>query len=64
MDPLPRVWLYSYAACEFFLRFPNLKIGTDFRGPPVLPPCCKACALTPHPFTYAAFGVFTGCRPT
>ena len=46
------------------LRFPNLKIGTSFRDPPALPPCCEACTLTSHPFTYAPFGVLIGRRPT
>jgi hypothetical protein len=46
------------------LRFPNLKIGANFRGPPALPPCCKGYALTPHPFMYAPFGVLTERRPT
>ena len=42
----------------------GLAIGTNFRGPVALPPCRTVYALTPHPFTYAPFGVLTGRRPT
>jgi hypothetical protein len=40
------------AACEFVTSDPNLKIGSNFRDLPALPPCYKAYALTPHPFIY------------
>jgi hypothetical protein len=40
------------AACQCFTSVPNPKFGANFRGPPALPPCCKADTLTPHPFIY------------
>src|SRR5215212_3892693 len=48
----------------FLLQHPNLKIGPNFRGPPALPPCCKASTLTPHPFIYGHLEYSQGvCRP-
>jgi hypothetical protein len=55
---------YYSAAWEVSVRFPSFKTGTNFRGSPALPPCCKACALSPRPFIYALFGVLTGHRTT
>jgi hypothetical protein len=48
----------------YWHTIPNGDYGRELLWGWALPPCCKAYALTPHPFIYAPFGVLTGRRPT
>jgi hypothetical protein len=49
MDPQ---WLHCSAAGECFTSVPKPQNWLQFSRAPVLPPCCKACTLAPHPFIY------------
>jgi hypothetical protein len=55
---------YFPAACVCFTFRSEPQNWSQFSRPPALPPCIKACTLTPHPFIYAPFGVLTGRLPT
>jgi hypothetical protein len=48
---VPVCWRAIHSVRVFYFGCRTSKFGPNFEAPP-LPPCCKACTLTPHPFIY------------